>query len=79
MPAIENLARQYIKSSTLPDDAFEYIAKLVEEDCPKNAVELYSLIADFLTDGMVYSEDEAFKICEVMAKILIEKNMVVTE
>ena len=28
---------------------------------------------------MVYSEDEAFKVCEVMAKILIEKKLVVIE
>ena len=79
LPAIENLARQYIKSGTLPDEAFDYIAKLVEEDCPKNGPELYSLIGDFLTDGMVYTEDEAFKICEVMAKILIDKQLVVIE
>ena len=51
----------------------------MEEDCPKNASELYSLIGDFLTDRMVYSEDEAFKVCEVMAKILIEKKLVVIE
>merc|ERR1719464_56309 len=79
LPAIENLARQHIKSSTLPDDAYGYIAKLVEEDCPRNAVELYTLIGDFLTDGMVYSEDEAYKICEVMSKILLEKRYVVIE
>ena len=79
LPVIESLARQYIKSSTLPDNAYEYIAKLVQEDCPKNAAELYTLIGDFLTDGMVYNEDEAFKICEVISKILLEKNLIVIE
>ena len=73
------MARQHIKSSTLPDEAYGYIAKLVEEDQPRNAAELYTLIGDFLTDGMVYSEDEAFKICEVMARILLEKRFVVIE
>lgn len=49
------------------------------EDCPRNAIELHNLISDFITDGMVYTEDEAFKICEVIAKILIDKKLVIVE
>ena len=55
------------------------MAKLIEEDAPRNAAELYGLIADFMTDGMVYTEDAAFKMCEVMSKILLERQLVVVE
>jgi len=55
------------------------MAKLVDEDAPRNAAELYNLIGDFMTDGMVYSEDSAFKVCEVMSKILLERQMIVVE
>ena len=37
------------------------MALLVNEDCPKNAVELSSLLSDFLTDGMSYTGEEAYK------------------
>lgn len=37
---------------------------IVNEDAPKNAAELISLVGDFMTDGMAYSEDEAFKLSE---------------
>lgn len=55
------------------------MAKLIEEDAPRNAAELFNLIGDFMTDGMVYSEDAAFKVCEVMSKILLERQLVVVE
>ena len=74
---IEILCRRHIKSKTLTDDAFTYMSKLILEDCPRNASELCSLIQDFLTDGMTYSEEEAFKICDIIQKILIEKKLVV--
>lgn len=77
--AIQALCKQQVKSSTLPDDAFEYMAKLVEEDTPRNAAELYSLIGDFLTDGMAHTEDSAYKVCEVMSKILLDKKLIVVE
>ena len=54
---IEILCKKHIKSKTLPDEAFTYMSKLVEEDCPRNPAELFGLIGDFLTDGMVYTED----------------------
>jgi len=40
---------------------------------------LFNLLGDFMTDGMVYSEETAFKICEVMSKILLERQMIVIE
>jgi len=55
------------------------MAKLIEEDTPRNAAELYSLIGDFLTDGMVHTEDGAYKICEVMSKILLDRSLIVVE
>ena len=55
------------------------MAKLIEEDAPRNAAELFNLVADFMTDGIVYSEDAAFKVCEVMSKILLERQLVVVE
>ena len=55
------------------------MAKLVNEDAPRNAAELFNLIGDFMTDGMIYSEDAAFKVCEVMSKILLERQLVIVE
>lgn len=72
LPEIEQLCRKHVKSATLTEEAFSYMAKLVAEDCPKNPAEVFSLIGDFLTDGMVYSDDEAHKICEVISKSLLE-------
>jgi hypothetical protein len=65
---IEKLLRSQVKTKTLTDDAFVYMSLLVNEDCPKNAAELISLIGDFMTDGMSYSEDEAFKHCETIIR-----------
>ena len=79
LAAIQALCKQQIKSSTLPDEAYEYMSKLIEEDQPRNAAELYSLIGDFLTDGMVYTDDAAFKVCEVTNKILHDRQLIVVE
>ena len=76
---IEVLCKKHIKSKTLPDEAFLYMSKLVEEDCPRNPAELYGLIGDFLTDGMVYNEDSAFKVCETLSKIFLDKKLIVVE
>lgn len=48
---------------------------IVNEDAPKNAAELVSLIGDFMTDGMAYTEEEAYKGSETIMKILIEHNL----
>ncbi len=42
-------------------------------------MELVSLIDDFMTDGMAYSEDEALKLCETIIQILIEKKLIMIE
>ena len=55
------------------------MAKLILEDAPRNAAELYSLISDFMTDGMMYSEDAAYKLCEVMSKVLLDRKLIVVE
>jgi len=36
-------------------------------------------VGDFLTDGMTYTEEEAFKICEIVSKILLERKLIVVE
>lgn len=48
---------------------------IINEDSPKNTVELISLIGDFLTDGMAYSEDEAAKLCETIIKALLDQKL----
>jgi len=76
---IENHCRKHIKSKSLTNEAFTYMSKLIEEDCPRNARELYRLIADFMTDGMAYNEDNAFKVCEVLSRIFLEKKLLLIE
>lgn len=75
--AIIALCKQSARSSTLPDEAYDYMAKLIDEDAPRNAAELFNLIGDFMTDGMIFSEDAAFKVCEVMSKVLLERKLVI--
>jgi hypothetical protein len=41
---IETICKRHIKSKTLTDDAFSYMSKLIQEDAPRNASELFSLI-----------------------------------
>ena len=62
---IEQILRKtLVKSKTLIDDAFKYMALLINEDCPKNGKELEGLIGDFLSDGLAYREgQESFKLC----------------
>lgn len=48
---------------------------IVNEDCPKNAAELISLIGDFMTDGMAYTEEESYKQCENLMKIFLEQKL----
>ena len=76
---IEKILRQQVRTKTLTDDAFVYMSLLINEDAPKNAAELASLIADFMTDGMSYSEDEAYKHCETIIRILHEHKLITLE
>ena len=48
------------------------MALIVNEDAPKNSAELISLIGDFMTDGMAYSEEEAFRVSEQIMKTLLD-------
>jgi ABC-type multidrug transport system ATPase subunit len=52
------------------------MALLIIEDCPKNAAELSSLISDFLTDGMAYTDEEAYRNCDNIIKILHNQKLV---
>jgi hypothetical protein len=60
---IESLLRKTVKSKTLTDEAYNYMALLITEDCPKNQRELSALVGDFLSDGMCYNEEESVKLC----------------
>ena len=60
---IETLLRKTVKSKTLTDDAYNYMALLIIEDCPKNWKEMIALVGDFLSDGMCYTEEESVKLC----------------
>jgi hypothetical protein len=72
LPDIESLCRKHIKTQTLTEEAFAYMAKLVAEDCPRNPAEVFALLGDFLTDGMTYSDAEALRICEIISKGLLD-------
>ena len=72
---IERVLRAHVKSKSLTDEAFLYMALIVCEDSPKNAAELAALIGDFLTDGMAYSEEEAFRQCETIVGLLLAQQL----
>ena len=76
---IESILRRNIKSKCLIEEAYNYMALIIVEDCPKNAKELIVLIGDFLSDGMTYDEEEALKLCVIIQKQIIEKNLIVIE
>jgi hypothetical protein len=76
---LEQILRKTVKSKTLTDDSYPYMALLINEDCPKNAKELLVLICDFLTDGMCYEEDDALKVCELLNKQFREKKLLKTD
>ena len=61
---IESIMRKNVKSKSLTDEAYAYMALLVVEDMPKNPKELLALIGDFLSDGMTYDEDESWKLTQ---------------
>ena len=76
---IEKILRSQVRTKTLTDDSFVYMSLLINEDAPKNAAELSSLISDFMTDGMSYTDDEAYKQCEHIIKILHDQKLVQIE
>ncbi len=76
---IEKILKQMVKTKTLTEEAFVYMALLINEDCPKNAAELVSLIGDFMTDGMSYTDDEAFKHCDSIIKTILDQKLLKIE
>ena len=76
---IESIFRKNVKSKSLTDEAYEYMSQLVSEDCPKNSKELNQLVGDFLTDGMAYNEDGAFKLCHQLQKMFIDRKLIDVE
>lgn len=76
---IEKILRQQVKTKTLTEEAFAYMALIINEDSPKNAAELISLIGDFLTDGMACTDEEAFKTCETLIRTFLEATLLNVE
>ena len=68
-----------IKSKTLTDEAFTYMALLINEDCPKNDKELNGLLGDFLSDGLAYNDDEGMKLCVTLHKQLMDQSLINVE
>ena len=77
--SIETILRKNIKSKSLTEDAYTYMALLINEDAPKNTNELVDLIGDFLSDGMAYLDAEIAKICGILHKLLMEEKLVNVE
>jgi ATP-binding cassette subfamily F protein 3 len=77
--AFEEILRKNIKSRTLTEDAYNYMALMVYEDQPKNAKELTALIEDFLTDGLVHTKEEAHKLCQTLIKAFTESKLMSLE
>ena len=67
---IDAILRKNVKSKSLTDEAYGYMAQLITEDCPKNAKELRGLIGDFLTDGMAYTNETSLKLCQILHKMM---------
>ena len=55
------------------------MALLINEDQPENPKELKSLIGDFLTDGMQYTDSDSFKLCQQLQKTFLEQSLLNTE
>lgn len=64
-----------VKSKTLTDEAYEYMALLINEDCPQNAVELHALLGDFLSDGLAYNEEDGLKLCNSLYKSFLDNHL----
>ena len=76
MSEIHNQLTRTIKTKTLTDEAFSYMALLINEDCPKNVNELNALIGDFLQDGLAYNEEEGLKFCVTLYKQLLDQKLI---
>ena len=53
----------------------DYMTHLIHEEPPNNKVDLFKLIGDFLTDGMVYSNEEGLTLCESLSDELMKAGL----
>ena len=72
---LEKILVDNISNPHLPDDVFNYMACMVNEEPSKNGLELYNLIGDFVTDGMAYSREEARDLCDALIKTLHKEGL----
>ena len=68
---IGEIVSEHLKASILPEDVQTYMWEMINEEPPSNPSELFELIKDFLSDGMVYSNTESHTLCEQLFKALI--------
>lgn len=54
---------------------YEYLSSMLLEEPPITSEDCFDLIGDFLTDGMIYSKDEAFELCEKLIHVFIERGL----
>ena len=73
---VEEILRKNIKTKTLTEEAWHYMALLINEDSPKNVNELSDLIIDFMTDGYAYTDDEAHDFCGTIYKLFLEAGLI---
>ena len=73
---LEAILRKNVKTKTLDDETFNYMALLINEDAPKNYNELYDLIIDFLTDGLAYTPPDAKTLCVNIYKIFCDNGLI---
>lgn len=73
---LEAILRKNIKSKTLTEEAYSYMALLINEDAPKNFNELNDLIIDFLTDGHAYTEEEGHAFCVTIYKLFQDAGLI---
>ena len=53
------------------------MSNLIQEDSPRNTVELFGLLKDFMLDGLAYpNDDECYKVCETLQKVLLDKKFI---
>ena len=54
---------------------YGYIAEMLIEEPPLTPDDWFELIGDFLTDGLIYSNEEAFALCGKLIQVFLKKGL----
>ena len=71
---VVNILNKNIKRKGLKH-FYEYMANMLIEEPPITIEDCFELIGDFLTDGMVYSTEEANELCGLLVRVFLEKGL----